>query len=385
MTANSSSSTAPVSSRVFAVIAGGGTAGHIIPAMAIAEQLIEQGRAPLSIAFVASLRASDQRLLANSQHPRLLLNVDGLQRSISPRALWRTATALPKLAVAAARTVRQFRQWQPRVVVSVGGFASEPAVRAARTLGIPVVVVSYDRHPGLATRRQARHAAAVAVAFAGSALPGATHTGAPVRAAVRRVLRNTPGDGARRQAAEAFGIDPARRVVVVMGGSLGSLVVNRAIEQWAVANANRADVAIVHLAGERYMDTTFALSAGSLLQYVRCAGHDDMADVWQIADITVCRAGASTVAELVSVGSAAIIIPWAQAADDHQRLNAAWLSDAGAAVMVQQHELEHRFASELSRIVDDVTLSERLTAASYAIGALNRSSAIGALIESVAR
>jgi UDP-N-acetylglucosamine--N-acetylmuramyl-(pentapeptide) pyrophosphoryl-undecaprenol N-acetylglucosamine transferase len=99
----------------------------------------------------------------------------------------------------------------------------------------------------------------------------------------------------------------------------------------------------------------------------------------------VCRAGASTVAELVSVGSAAIIIPWAQAADDHQRLNAAWLGDAGAALMVQEHELEHRFAGELSRLVDDVALSERLTAASYALGALNRSSAIGAIIESVAR
>ena len=177
----------------------------------------------------------------------------------------------------------------------------------------------------------------------------------------------------------------SRRVVVVMGGSLGSLVVNRAIEEWAVANENRADVAIVHLAGERYMDTKFALPSGALLQYVRRAGHDNMADVWQLADITVCRAGASTVAELVSVGSAAIIIPWAQAADDHQRLNAAWLGDAGAALMVQEHELEDRFAGELSRLVDDVALSERLAAASYALGALNRSSAIGAIIESVAR
>ena len=109
------------------VIAGGGTAGHIIPGLAIAEQLIEQGRAPLSIAFVASQRPSDQRLLADSQHPRLLLNVDGLQRSISPRALWRTATALVKLIVASAQAGRQFRQWQPRVVVSVGGFASAKA------------------------------------------------------------------------------------------------------------------------------------------------------------------------------------------------------------------------------------------------------------------
>ena len=104
-------STTPVSPRVFAVIAGGGTAGHIIPGLAIAEQLIEQGRAPLSIAFVASQRPSDQRLLADSQHPRLLLNVDGLQRSISPRALWRTATALVKLVLASAQAGRQFRQW----------------------------------------------------------------------------------------------------------------------------------------------------------------------------------------------------------------------------------------------------------------------------------
>lgn len=375
----------PSSPRVFAVIAGGGTAGHIIPALAIAEQLIERGRAPRSIAFVASRRASDERLLAATDFPRLMLNVDGLQRSLAPRAILRSLLALPKLLVATAITTQQFRKWQPRVVVSVGGFASEPAMRAAGALRIPTVVVSYDQHPGLATRRQARRANAVVTAFAGSVLPGAKHAGAPVRANVRRLLRNTAGNGAARaRAAEIFGIDANRKVVVVMGGSLGSKVVNDAIEQFALQQAGRSDVAILHLAGDRYMSESFSLPIGSSLQYVRRASHDNMADVWQLADVTVCRAGASTVAELVSVGSAALVVPWAHAADDHQRLNARWLSDAGAALLVEEHELPTAFASQLNRLIDDAVLRERLAAKSYALGSLNRSSAIGSIIESVA-
>lgn len=380
---------APSSPRVYAVIAGGGTAGHLIPALAIAEQLVDRGRSPRSIAFVASRRPVDARLLDSTDHPRLLLDVDGLQRSLAPRALWRTITALPKMVIATALATRQFRLWRPRVVVSVGGFASEPAVRAAGTLGIPVVVVSYDQRPGLATRRQARKAAAVAAAFAGSTLPGAKHTGAPVRNSVRRLVRNAAADNAARaRAAEVFGLDPKRRIIVAMGGSLGSQIVNRAVEQWVRANSSRGDLAVLHLAGERYVDDSEAASLAAStggLQYVRRAGHDDMAEVWLLADIVVCRAGASTIAELVAVGAAAIVVPWGDAADDHQRTNAKWLLDAGAAVVVDERDLDVRFAAELSGLVDDAVLRERLAAKSYALGALNRSSAIGSVIESAAR
>lgn len=380
---------APSSPRVYAVIAGGGTAGHLIPALAIAEQLVDRGRSPRSIAFVASRRPVDARLLDSTDHPRLLLDVDGLQRSLAPRALWRTITALPKMVIATALATRQFRLWRPRVVVSVGGFASEPAVRAAGTLGIPVVVVSYDQRPGLATRRQARKAAAVAAAFAGSTLPGAKHTGAPVRNSVRRLVRNAAADNAARaRAAEVFGLDPKRRIIVAMGGSLGSQIVNRAVEQWVHANSSRGDLAVLHLAGERYVDDSEAASLAAStggLQYVRRAGHDHMAEVWLLADIVVCRAGASTIAELVAVGAAAIVVPWGDAADDHQRTNARWLLDAGAAVVVDERDLDVRFAAELSGLVDDAVLRERLAAKSYALGALNRSSAIGSVIESAAR
>ncbi len=381
--------TVPSSPRVFAVIAGGGTAGHVIPALAVAEQLVDRGRSPKSVAFVASRRPVDAALLEPTEHPRLLLEVDGLQRSLSPRALWRSLIAAPKLVVATALATRQLRLWRPRVVVSVGGFASEPAVRAARALRVPVVVVSYDRVPGLATRRQAKHAAAVAVAFADSALPGAKHAGAPVRASVRRVSRSTARtDGARQKAAEVFGVDPRRLVVVAMGGSLGSRTINDAVERWVAANSRRDDVAVVHLVGERYAgavhESQHASQQGAL-HYVRRASHAEMSDVWTLADVVVCRAGASTVAELVTVGAPSLVVPWADAAGDHQRLNARWLADAGAAIVVEEQRMSSAFDTELSKLVDDAVARERLAAKAFALGGLNRSAAIASIIEAAAR
>lgn len=387
------STNAPSSPRVFAVIAGGGTAGHMIPALAIAEQLVDRGRSPRSVAFVASRRPVDARLLDGTDHPRSLLNVDGLQRSLAPKAVLRSLAALPKLLIATAIATRQLRLWRPRVVVSVGGFASEPAVRAARALRIPIVVVSYDQHPGLATRRQAKHAAGVAVAFTNSKLPGAKHTGAPVRNDVRRLVRNTAADGeARQRAAQKFGLDPKRRIVVAMGGSLGSQTINTAVERWAATQSRRDDVAVLHLVGDRFINdaphpdaSMLSASGTSGLQYVRRGSHEHMADIWLLADVVICRAGASTIAELVAVGSAGVVVPWAGFADDHQRSNARWLSDAGAAIVVEEHEIASRFASEVSRVLDDDVVRERLAAKSYALGALNRSSAIGSLIEAAAR
>lgn len=357
----------------------------MLPALAIAEQLVERGRATRSIAFVASRRPIDERLLSATDHPRLLLAVDGIQRSLAPRALWRTALAVPKMVVAVAIATRRLRTWQPRVVVSVGGFASEPAVRAARALGIPVVVVSYDVRPGLATRRQARHAAAVAVAFAGSKLPGARHTGAPVRNDVRRLVRSAArNDPARVQAAELFGIDPSRTVVVAMGGSLGSRTVNAAIESWVARNPRRSDVAVLHLVGERFIDEEPSLPESDI-RYVRRASHATMSDVWCLADVVVCRAGASTIAEIATVGVPALVLPWGESADAHQTENARWLLDAGAAVVVGEAEIPARFDAELTRLVDDPVTRERLAAKAHALGGLNRSSAIGSLIESIAR
>jgi len=203
---------------------------------------------------------------------------------------------------------------------------------------------------------------------------------------VRQVARDADGTASERaRAASIFGIDPARRIVVVMGGSLGSRVINDAIERFVQKHSARTDLAVLHLVGERYMSESSPSSAGAGLHYVRRARHDVMADVWQIAEVVVCRAGASTIAELVTVGCAALIIPWAQAADDHQRLNAHWLGSNEAALVLEETDLELQFDRRLLAVIDDDAQRERLRAASRALGELNRSAAIGSLIESVAQ
>jgi UDP-N-acetylglucosamine--N-acetylmuramyl-(pentapeptide) pyrophosphoryl-undecaprenol N-acetylglucosamine transferase len=185
--------------------------------------------------------------------------------------------------------------------------------------------------------------------------------------------------------AREFGIDATRLIVVAMGGSLGSRTVNEAVETFVARHAARADLAVVHLAGERYQQTTFAPPAGARLQYVRIASHHRMDDIWRLADVAVTRAGASTLAELVTVGAPAVIVPWAQAADDHQRSNAERLAHAGAALIVDESDLAEGFDRALVQLIDDTALRERVAAKAHALGALNRSSALGALIESAAR
>jgi len=110
-----------------------------------------------------------------------------------------------------------------------------------------------------------------------------------------------------------------------------------------------------------------------------------MSDVWTLADVVVCRAGASTVAELVTVGAPSLVVPWADAAGDHQRLNARWLADAGAAIVVEEQRMSSAFDTELSKLVDDAVARERLAAKAFALGGLNRSAAIASIIEAAAR
>ncbi len=149
------------SAGCFAVVTGGGTAGHVLPALAVAEALVAAGHEPSTIHYVGSERGIERRLLPATPFPPTFFDVVGFQRRLDRRNLG----FVPKMVSATRSMTRAFRGDRPRVVVSVGGYASMPSVFAARRLGIPVVVVSYDRTPGRASRLAARRAAACAVAF----------------------------------------------------------------------------------------------------------------------------------------------------------------------------------------------------------------------------
>ena len=188
---------AQIDVSTYAVITGGGTAGHVLPALAIAEALVDAGRAPEEIHYVGAQRGIETTLLPPTPFPHTFLDVSGLQRELNMANLRLNAGMLTKLAAASRQARSLLRRLQPRVVVSVGGYASLPAVVAARRVGVPIVVVSYDRRPGRASQLTARMAAASAVAFPDSPLPRAVVTGAPVRRSVLAVDRQRDRDAAR--------------------------------------------------------------------------------------------------------------------------------------------------------------------------------------------
>ncbi|MEO5898752.1 MAG: undecaprenyldiphospho-muramoylpentapeptide beta-N-acetylglucosaminyltransferase [Ilumatobacteraceae bacterium] len=368
----------PRAVATFAVVTGGGTSGHVLPALAIAEGLVRAGHPLASVHYVGTTRGVESRLLPPTGHPFTLLDVVGLQRSLSRRNL----LFVPKLVRATWQARKLLQRLRPRVVVNVGGYASFPATFAARLTRTPVVVVSYDRRPGLVSRLLARRATAVAVAFPDSALPNATLTGAPVRQSIIDIDRNADRAAARAE----LDLPLDRFVVAVCCGSLGAQPVNDAVVGAVERLGGRGDIAVHHVVGERFLGPAAPARDGNEGILYRVIGYEErMPAVYAAADLMITRAGAGTIAELSVAGVPAIVIPWPGAAENHQVDNARQLSDRGAAVLIEQHDLTAaRLVDELERLQADPVALRAVATAAYAAGALSRSGALIALIEQVA-
>lgn len=362
----------------FAVVTGGGTAGHVLPALAVADALVAAGHAADTVYYVGCTRGIETELLPATPYPHTFYDVVGFQRSLG--RLRTNLEFAPKLWRARSKAIALLRELQPRVVVTVGGYASMPAVLAARKLGTPVVVVSYDLRPGRASQVAARKAVACAVAFPDSPLPRAEFTGAPVRQAILAVDRGRQRSDAR----VALGLPDDRFVVAVMGGSLGSGPLNDAVAALLDAAASDTGLAIRHAVGKRFLDTARPARDGRDGVLYQPVGYEpDMAAVYAAADLFVGRGGASTVHEVAVTGVPAVLVPWAGAAEDHQTLNVRWLSDRGAAVFLAEGELAAlpELVAELRR--DPARLAE-LSAKARELGSAHRQGRLAALIERVA-
>jgi UDP-N-acetylglucosamine--N-acetylmuramyl-(pentapeptide) pyrophosphoryl-undecaprenol N-acetylglucosamine transferase len=371
--------TADASSGVFAVVTGGGTSGHVLPALAIADALVARGHAPGSIHYVGTERGVERTLLPPTGYPFTLLDVVGLQRSLSRRNLM----VAPKAVRAVRAASRLMAELRPRVVVNVGGYASFPMSFVAKRHGVPLVVVSYDRRPGLVSRLMSRRAAVCAVAFDGSPLPNKVLTGAPIRAEMVTLDR-----AARRAAArDALGLPQNRFVVAVMCGSLGAQRVNEVVGELVDHWRQRTDMAIFHVVGERFVSQARPeLDGSDGIMYAVKGYERRMADLYAAADLLVTRGGAGTISELATVGAPAVIVPWPGAAENHQLDNARTLSDNGAAITIEQSELDvHRLAGVIDRLHADPAALAAMAAAAYAQGARHRDGSLVDAIERVAR
>ena len=347
-----------MSGRAWAVVAGGGTAGHVLPALAAARALVERGHDPERIHFVGSERGLEARLVPEAGLPVTLLPGRGIAR----RLTLDNVGAAAGIARGTAGAVRLLRLLQPSVVLSVGGYASVPCAVAAAVLRIPLVLHEQNAVPGLANRLAGRVARASAVSFPETRLPRAVVTGNPVRPEVLAVDRTPAG---RDRARRSLGLPEGRLVVAVFGGSLGARRVNHAAFGLVEAWSDRTDVAVRHAVGARDWEAERAAGrlpappAGGIV-YQPVEYEAAMPALLAAADLVVCRAGGTTVAELAAVGVPAVLVPLPGAPDDHQTANAGALVRAGAAVLVPDGELTPaRLAAEVGALLDD---PERLRA-----------------------
>ena len=362
------------------VIAGGGTSGHVLPGVAIAEMLEDRGVLPENIHFVGANRGVDESILKATKYPYTLLSVLGLQRSISLRGILHNLKMVKKFVSARIQMKEFFRDWRPNVVVSVGGYASVPAMSAAKAANIARVVVSYDSRPGLATRVQSRSATVVTKATEDSHLKSAVLAGAPVRRQLRVLRRNEH----RSEARQKLGILDTDFVVAVVGGSLGSGLLNDVVGKIATGATNDHDdlknVLWYHIVGERFVSSVPSGPRHRVVGY-----ENDMASVYCAADLVVARAGASTVAEIATLGVPSILIPWAGAADNHQEHNARGLTRFNAAVMILEADVTvDRLRSEIVRLATHQKEREDLARNAFALGELHREGKLGEVIGTVA-
>lgn len=380
---------------VFAVIAGGGTSGHVLPALAVAESLVDGGRTLDELVYFGARRGVETRLVPPSGLRAEYFDVVGLKREFSASACVNNAIFAPKMLIASWKALRTLRRSRPQVVVSVGGYASLPAVLAAWVSRIPIVVVTYDRTPGRSSAITSRFAAAVASAFPEASLPRHEYTGAPVRRELRSLVR----EAERRTARQRLGIDAERFCIGVIGGSLGSGMLNDAISTFVQQRTADAGLAIRHVVGARFLathrqrlidtgvpfseeGTTVGSPAG--VQYQISGYEDDMASLYAAVDVIVGRGGAGTVAEVAVTGTPAVLVPWSGAADDHQLANVEWLADRGGAIMMSEAEVARRLGDLLDDLRRDQGRLRELGRAAHRAGERSRHGAIADLVERVA-
>jgi UDP-N-acetylglucosamine--N-acetylmuramyl-(pentapeptide) pyrophosphoryl-undecaprenol N-acetylglucosamine transferase len=328
-----------------AILAGGGTGGHVIPALAIANQLKKSYDA--EVLFIGTARGIENRLVPAAGFPLQLVRVGAL-KNVSLTTRLKTAFDLPRAVWDAARMLNQFA---PDVVIGVGGYASGPAMLAAVVKHIPTLAFEPNVVPGFANRMVARLVSGAAVHFEETAeyFRHAEVTGVPVRQAFFEIAPKRGGTP----------------TVLVFGGSQGAHAINDAMMRCLpVLQREAPGIRIIHQTGERdYNDALAAYASfgesAEVFQFI-----EDMPAAFARADLVVCRSGASTVAEIAAAGKPAVFVPFPRAADDHQRVNAEALERHGAAVVVEESKLEGVWLAEtIAALLQDPQRLERMSQA----------------------
>ena len=323
------------------VIAAGGTAGHVNPALALAQALAEH-----DVSFIGTHAGFERELVAAAGLPFESVEVRGFDRS-RPLGIVPVGWVAARAIGAARKLLKGIR---PAVVVGMGGYVSLPVSLAARSLRIPVVLHEQNIVLGLANRVSKRWARVVAVSFE-ETLAEAGPRGELVGDPVAREVAYPDRARERERGLERFGLDPGRRTLIVFGGSLGARRINEAATGLATEWSERDDRQIVHILGRRSEETAGPDTAAGALVYRRIPFVERMVEAYAVADLALCRGGATTVAELAAMGLPAIIVPYPHHRDRQQERQGRVLERAGGAILLADADTT---TERVARAADDL-------------------------------
>ncbi len=313
------------------MIMAGGTGGHVYPAMAVADYLKEHG---WNVVWLCTEGGMENRLIEGKDYSKATITMHGVRG----KGLLGWLLLPYKLAIAFKQSFAAIRQYQPDVVLGMGGFAAFPGGIMAKLLGRPLVIHEQNSIAGLTNKTLSLIADKTLAAFPSAFDDKAVLVGNPVRQDITQLI------APEQRYAQRTG----KLNLLVVGGSLGAAALNDVLPK-ALANLSSGQFDVVHQAGEKHIAALQANYQTANVQADTKAFINNMAEMYAWADIVICRAGALTVAELACVGVASILVPFPHAVDDHQTYNAKYLSDAGAAKLIQQTEFSVQKATEMLR------------------------------------
>ncbi len=342
------------------LICGGGTGGHIYPALALARYALKQD-STVEILFVGTERGLESKIVPGAGFALSTIPARGYQRSLK-----QLAPVLKELFGGLSRAKQIIREFNPDVVLGTGGYVSAPVVLAAVLGRRPAVIHEQNALPGLANRMLAPMVSKVCLSF--------EESGRLFSRFSRIVLTGNPRAGEAAAACRAdgvkrLGLDTSLKTVVIYGGSRGALKINRVMTEFLKTGRLPLKTQLVYITGEQYYQAVVD-ELGTLPKNVHLLPYlDEMPSVLAAADLVVTRSGATTLAEITALGLPAVLIPSPNVVNNHQYYNARLLADAGAALLIEEKDFNHfRLKRELDHIFSSPDTHEQMARSSRGLG-----------------
>lgn len=372
-----------VADRLKVAIAAGGTAGHINPALALAEELVERGH---EVHFYGQPTRLEATLVPRAGFPFTPMDVSGFDRARP----WTLLTALWKMRRAEGTLDAAFREHgAPDVAIGFGAYIELPLINWCNRHGIPTVVHEQNSVPGLANKTSAGKVKSVCVSLPVAIDAFKDRVGAGTQIIVTgNPVRRSVIEASREEGRRDFGVPDDATLLLVFGGSLGARHLNQGVAALKDELLARKDLYIIHSTGKDEYDSVvnaLGLSAEESVRWQVMPYVDRMGEALAAADLVLSRAGASSVAEIAALATPSMLVPYPLATADHQTTNARYLVDAGAAIMMPDDEIDTpAFATSLLSLVDDGARRSEMAAAARGLGQDKAASALADQVESAA-